>query len=62
MKYLAALVIWIGLMASSQAFADMTAKFGLFLQVPYELCQQAHATKNKIVIPDEKLQIVWLRS
>ena len=54
MKYLAALVIWIGLMTSSQAFADKTPEFGLLLQVPYEECQQAHSTKNKIVIPDEK--------
>ena len=51
MKYLAALMIWIGLMTSSQAFADMTAKFGLRVQVPFTECQQAHAATRKIVIP-----------
>ena len=52
MKYLAALVIWIGVMTSSQAFADLLAQFDLDDSefVPISECQKATFAKGAIVI------------
>ena len=58
MKYLAALVIWIGLMTSSHALDKNTAVFDLNedngFRLPFTECQKAHAATRKIVFPHSR--------